>query len=447
VTAVEPAAPVAPTRWAKLTLAGVLVFGALIVVLHVDDYTRVSPTEELQHYDYVVRVVRDHELVRRGDHFVEESLETEACQGLDADFPIPRCGKEHYRASDFQEGGYNTAYIHQPVYYAVTGFLADAMSGIVGSDSLFTTGRLVGVLWMGGALALSWLAMAELGIAWERRIAPLVLLACAPTVMEATATINPDATAMLAGAAVLLAVLRWERGGRWWPAALAATLAVAFKSTNILGLGLGLLYVIVRHLQQGRDTRWGTADRDALRRSLWVVGGMLAGAGAIALVWVAYSSSVALVPTLEIPMAARYHVDSITLSDVLRNLTTGFTPIDGPYIPSELRTVWIAPIATLVDRLFLVGIAVAAYAAPVRSRIRALAIATLGACLLVGPVFVVANFVLQGTYVDIPRRYGLALMPALAVGVTSLLTEKRLQWVATAGSVLVGLATLSALIG
>jgi hypothetical protein len=230
-------------------------------------------------------------------------------------------------------------------------------------------------------------------------------------------------------------------------AALAATLAVAFKSTNILGLGLGLLYVIVRHLQQGRDTRWGTADRDALRRSLWVVGGMLAGAGAIALVWVAYSSSVALVPTLEIPMAARYHVDSITLSDVLRNLTTGFTPIDGPYIPSELRTVWIAPIATLVDRLFLVGIAVAAYAAPVRSRIRALAIATLGACLLVGPVFVVANFVLQGTFVDIPRRYGLALMPALAVGVTSLLTEKRLQWVATAGSVLVGLATLSALIG
>jgi hypothetical protein len=431
-------------------LAGIAVtaFACLIVVLHVSDYTKMSPYDELQHYDYLVRVMHDGDIVRRGDHFGQEALRTEACQGLDVPgYAIPPCGRITYEPTDFQERGINTAYIHPPVYYAISGSIAAGLSWIVGSDSLFTTGRLSGVVWMAGAMILTWLAMAELGITWTKRTVALLFVATAPVVMETTATINPDATALFAGAAVLFAVLRWERGGRWWPAALTAAFAVALKSTNIVALGLGVLYLLIRQVQQGRETRWGTVDRAALRRILLVLASMVAGAGVVALVWVAYSASVARVPTLEIPMAAQFHVDSLSIRQLLSNLDSGITALNTPYVPAEVHTAWIDQISILVDRFFLVGVGIAAFASPVGSRMRALGIAAIVACFAVGPTFVLANFVLQGTYVGIPRRYGLSIVPALAVALTVVLSHRRVLQLAGVVVAGISLATVHVLLG
>lgn len=434
-------------RASLFAAVAVTAFACLIVVLHVADYTRLSPYDELQHYDYLTRVVRDGDIVRRGDLFGQEALHTEACQGLDGALDIPPCGRASYRPQDFQERGFNTAYIHPPVYYAISGSIAAGLSWVVGSDSLFTTGRLSGVVWMAGAMILTWLAMAELGVTWTRRAVALLFVATAPVVMETTATINPDATALFAGAAVLLAVLRWERGGRWWPAALTATLALALKSTNVVALGLGIVYVAIRHVQQGRDTRWGTSDRAALRNSLVMVGSMLAGAAAVALVWVAYSSSAARVPLLDIPMAAQFHVDSLSVRQLFANLDSGITALTTPYVPAEMHTLWIDQVSILVDRFFLIGVGIAAYASPAGSRMRALAVAAIVACCAVGPVFVLANFVLQETYVGIPRRYGLSIVPALAVALTVVLAHRRVLQVAGVASACISLATVSALLG
>ena len=51
-----------PSVWIVTAL---IVFGGLLVGLHVHLYTQVSPIDELQHIDYVEKVIRRH-LVRRG---------------------------------------------------------------------------------------------------------------------------------------------------------------------------------------------------------------------------------------------------------------------------------------------------------------------------------------------------------------------------------------------
>ncbi len=425
--------------------AAVVLFGALIVILHVADYTRVSPSDELQHYDYMVRVVRDQEVVHRGDRFTQEALRAEACQRLDAEFTPPPCRPGRYDPTTFQEGGFNTAYIHGPAYYAVSGTLAAGLSAAVGSDSLFTTGRLTGVLWLGAALVLIWLCMAELGIGWPVRTVVLSLVVTAPLVMEATSTINPDATALLAGAAVLYTVLRVEGGSRWWPAGLVAAAAVALKSTNLIAVGLGVLYLLVRHLQKGRIEAWGLRDRVAVRRSVLAIAVMVVGVTAVGAVWAAYSSASARVPASSIPMVRRFDADSIGLEELLANVPAGLTPLGDPYVPLEVKALWVEPVARLVDRLFLVGLGATALLGAPGSRPRALALATLVALALVGPIFVIVNFVFQGTYVEIPRRYGLSVVPALAVLLPGVLASRRVFQTIGAGTALVSLATVWAL--
>ncbi len=426
--------------------AAVVLFGALIVILHVIDYTRVSPLDELQHYDYMIRVVRDQEVVLRGDQFTQEAVRTEACEGLDAEFQPPPCRPGHYDPPTFQEGGFNTAYIHNPAYYAVSGAIAAGMSGAVGSDSLFTTGRLTGALWLAAGLVLIWLCMAELVVPLAIRLVILALVITAPLVIEASSVITPDATALLAGAAVLHAVLRIDRGARWWPAGLVAIGAVALKSTNVLAVVLGIVYLGMRHLQLGREARWGLRDRTAIRRSVLAIAAMVGGALIVGAAWGVYSSSRARVPTLDIPMARRFHTESIGIDEFLRNVPAGITPLDAPYVPSEMKAPWVEPFALLVDRFFLVGLASAALLGVPGSRQRGLAMATFVTLALMGPIFVIVNFVFQGTYVGIPHRYGLSLVPALVVSAVALLANRRVFQAVAVIAGLVSVATVLALV-
>jgi hypothetical protein len=408
----------------------------LIVALHVRDYTRVSPSDELQHYDYVVRVVRDHEVVRRGDQFTQEAMHTEACDGLDAEYRPPPCRPLPYQPPQFQEGGYNTAFIHGPVYYVVTGALAAVMSGIASTHNLFTTARLAGAFWLGLAVWLLWLAMGELKVDPMRRAVVLVLVITAPAVMESNAVITTDATALLAGAAVLYAVLRFERGASAWPAALAAMLAVALKSTNVMAVGVAVLYLLVRWMQ----------DRGPLQRRAIAVGAMSAGAVVVAGAWAVYSSAAARVPLLTIPMERRFHVASLGVREFGRNLAAGFTPMTPWHIPVEIRAFWMPSVAQLVDHLFLAGLVAAAVFGLARSRERALAVAVLISLLLAGPVFVLVNYVGTSTYVDIPHRYALSVLPAIAAVVPVLLADRRTMQLVGGGAAVVGVLTLTALV-
>ena len=98
-----------------------------------------------------------------------------------------------------------------------------------------------------------------------------------------------------------------------------------------------------------------------------------------------------------------------------------------------------------VDLALMAGAVAGAVLAGVGTRARRLAVAALVLAVLLGPLLVVFNTVVQGIYVVIPPRYGLALVPALAAAAVPALRHRAglVLGAVVAGSA--GLAALAAL--
>jgi hypothetical protein len=423
-----------------LVLSSLVIFTTLLVVLHVREYTAVSPIDELQHIDATVKWSQG-EPVRRGDRVGQSAMREEACRGID-NFNPPPCGSALYHSRDFQEGGYNTAYIHPPVYYALTGTGA-RLIGISGDHSFVTEARLMGIVWLDGAVVLIWLLLAEFCVSYAARCVLILLTLTTQVVLHMSSIVNPDAAALAAGAAILLAVVRWERGAMHWlvPGAMAA-IAVLLKSSFATAAGVCVLYVLIRLVQRRHDARQGPTRTEYLRVLIGISAGLIVASGA----WVIAQNALAHVPATQTPQVKRFKVDSFPFRELRGQLFAGVTPIQLPaYVPTFFDNDAIKEANDVVDVLFLVATIAALVLSQARCRMRAIAGAALTTMLLVGPVFVFFNYVVQGTFVDIPPRYGLPVVPAVLVSSSSLLRWKAVLVLAGVLAALIGLETLVAL--
>jgi hypothetical protein len=415
--------------------------GAGLVTLHVRAYPQLSPIDELQHIDYLDKASHGH-IVARGERVAEPAMREEACRGIDAPVPVPRCDARSLRPTQFQEAGYNTAYIHPPTYYAVSGVLARIGLLAPGLDDLVTAGRLTGGLWLIAGLALLNLALVDLGARRLARASLLVVLACSPAVLHASATINPDAMALLAGSALLLGVLRWE-AGRWpaWVPAATAAAAILVKSTNVAAVGAAILYVVARHVQARRHAQRPPLDAAGVAPAvarvgqtadvLRVVGALIAAVAVASVAWVAVQAQIAEVPSAQIPMVQRFGVDHLAVGDAVGQLGASISPLRLPYIPEVLRSPSVVSAVGVVDTALVAGLLVTIGYAAAGARRRGLAFAALATMAAAGPLFVVINFVFVGTFVDIPPRYGLSAVP-FALAAASVALERRPLLIATA---------------
>jgi hypothetical protein len=426
-----------------IALSLLLLLAALFVVLYVHDYPRFSPIDEPQHLDYLIKASHGH-IVRRGELIGDLTMKEEACHRLDAPFSskVPPChGVPGYLPQDFQESGYNTAYIHPPTYYAISGVVARALLHVPWFNDILTAGRLVGVLWLGAAVLFLWLALAELGVGLAPRVAVTMLMVSAPTVLHAAATVNPDTTALAAGAAIVWATLRWERGKLHWivPAAVAL-LAVGLKATNALGVGLCLIYVFWRWAQQRRS-------KERPRYGLLVVA-VLVGVVVAVAVWSIVQSALALVPNDAIPMVQRFKVKSVNIDEITDAWDAGWSPLRMAYIPGFFSTWPVRSFAKVIDVVFSIGVVASVVVAARWSRDRALAGATALTLLAFGPGLVLANYMLNGNvYAGAPARYALSAVPAgLAVMASVLLRRRPLALVGLGVASLVTVCTFLALL-
>jgi hypothetical protein len=456
--------PVTPDR-SILALVAVILFAALLVTLHVREYTVLSPIDELQHLDYALKV-SDGEFVYRGDLVGTEALREEACRGVDARFSTPPCDARTLRPQDFQEEGFNTAYIHTPGYYIVAGLGGRLIDRVPGVMSPVVGARLMGVLWLAAALVLMWMVFDELGVRVAARLPVLLLVACAPTVLHAAATINPDGSALAIGAAALLVVLRWESGrARPWLLAVVGVAAILTKVNNVMAVGVAVLYLGLRWYQQraiepgtdpsadGSDHQAG-ADHAAAGRGVdgparsgrATAGALAALALSVAVLgtaWMLFSSANARVDADEIPMTQRFLVESVSVDEFVDNLPAGLTPLRDPYLPAIVDTPLTRAGAIVGDRLLLIGVAASLIVSRARSRERALAAAAMLAMIVVGPMFVGLNYLTSSIYVGIPSRYGLAVVPAAAAA-TGLFIERSRTGVIV-GAVMSGVVAISLL--
>jgi len=441
-----------------VVLGALVLLACVLVAGYVDTYRTVGPIDELQHIDYLYRAA-DGEIVASGDKVREPAMREEACRGIDAEKndDLPPCDAAELRPEQFQERGFNTAYIHPPTYYAITGTLARGLEILPGMSNFVTAGRAVGMAWLGLAVVLLWFVFADLGVRTSIRVPLLLLMICTPVTLHASSTITPDATALAAGSATLLAVLRWEaRRASWiWPVVVCA-LAIAIKATNGVAIVVALGYLGVRAVQGRRATPEAASEPQAGADGASVVVGRprtgldiarllaaaLAGVALVAVAWLAVSSSIQDVDPRDIPMTQRFQVDSIGYDEIRAKVNIGFTPLKDGYLPPFMNTDRLQTLTTWSNVLVGAGVIAGIAYAAAGSRLRAIALAAVSASLLTGPALVLWSFFTSGIYVKNPPRYALAALPALLVACAVPLEQRILRWTATVFAAWLTLATL-----
>ena len=196
----------------------------LLVSLHVRAYTTLSPIDELQHIDYMFRSPGIHQVIA-GTKDSEPAMREEACRGIDAVFTLPSCAAKTLVPSQFQDQGYDTAYIHPPTYYDITWAAGKAVKPLTGAKNWVTVWRLLGALWLAAGLLLTYAAGIRFGASRLALTGLLVFLASAPSILQTNSTVSPDAASTFIGGAVLYLTLggRGAEGGAGWPWSASAS--------------------------------------------------------------------------------------------------------------------------------------------------------------------------------------------------------------------------------
>lgn len=414
-------------RWrSPLVLAALIIAAVSLNVLHIARYDTVGPIDELQHLDAAIRAPQG-DFIGSGEKFSQEALRIEACRGIDSPgFVVPHCPKRastHLKPESFQEGGFNTAYIHPPTFYLVDGSIGRVVKATLpGNHDYLTSIRLAGLVWVVAGVVMLWLLLEEAGAGLAARAALIGVTIGSLAVLEATATINVDATAIAIGAGVLWGVLRWQRraGSAVWPIVFAV-LAAATKVTNILAVGVAILFLVAvacGATDGGGEPLSQTSLADRLRshrREITLIVALAVAVLVPSILWMFGQRALQELPPSVIPMNRRFKVTEFPWHAFTTSWKVAFSPLASPNIIPKLDQAWTYVWLGLTD-LLLVAIAVlGTVVAPARSRIRVLGVVTLITAAILGPAVVLFNAVVQGTYVSIPPRYGLALVPAMLV--------------------------------
>lgn len=428
--------------WTTLAIL-VLPFG--LVGLHVKAYRTFSPVDERQHVDYLYRISRG-ELLRMGERIGQEALRDEACRGLDWNlFTPPPCHpKRPYNPDVYPDLAYNSAHVHPPTYYFLTNMVSKTFQAAGIARDFVSSARLSGGLWLGLALLLFWYAAGQLHVSIIGRAIAMVLLATTPVILHASSTVNPDSTALLSGALVLWATLLWEqkRGRTILLLPLSAALAVALKTTNILVVGASALYLLfrwwLRRKRPSSEPRRGGGSYVAAALVVSIAGIVTAT------LWIVVHSL--LIRVAFDPQLQQFQVASLSVDAVLSQLLALVTPLKDVWLPPFLNNTPVRAILELVNLALLAGVFGALlYERPHRPRT---AIALSGGLVILssGMALTLINYYLNsGTFITIPPRYGLSVLPFLFLALASALRRPAVSWtvgllaVVSLGTVIIGM--------
>jgi hypothetical protein len=460
--------------WAPILL---LVFvPVLLVSLHVRAYTKLSPIDELQHIDYMFRSPGIHQ-VFAGTKDSQPAMREEVCRGIEAVFTLPPCTSKKLVPAEFQDQGYDTAYIHPPTYYDVTWALGKVLKPVTGAKSWVTVWRLIGSVWLAAGLLLTYAAGIRLGARRLPLVGLLLLLASAPSIIQTNSTVTPDAASTFVGGAVLYLATRWEAGGRWrWIALIGiGFVGTAIKIQDSIIVMMIVLYFLFRigasppspAIHELGDDEVGAdelgadatpassgttgAVRLVARDTTWpvrllrntrvqAVGIILITTVVIASTWTILQRVTETIDPNKLLVNQQFVVSSITLQQIASTFGVFLAPVPGAYIPASMQNVWTIDMSNVLSWLLIAGVVGAALFRARTQAIASLARATLLLALLGGPIFVVLNFVSMSQYIPMPTRYGFTLLPPMVVCTADAI---RTRW---AGLVVLGAGLLSVVI-
>jgi hypothetical protein len=401
-----------PPRPAVLSALLLAVLSATVVLLNVAVNRGVSPFDEASHADYALRVAQG-QLPAAGDTVDREILREWSCRrnaivagDLSREVLLPPCDDGPLVVTDFPQQGLQYNFPHPPLYYGPTGLGAKALTTLTGG-SFFQAARLTGIGWLTAGLWVLLAALRRLGASWTLGTAVGALVALTPTVMHASSTVNNDAAALLAGSLALLVALRAVQGQPSWLAFGAVAAAVAsLKVIFVVALVPAGVVILLRLLR-------APSERRPLLR---VLAAGVAGAVVPVLLWgqlqAGRGDADYANPLLGISSVPS---DGYPYDATIAQLLQGWPPVAQPVLQYGLGQpvliLWVLLINLLVTAAPLVAFAASRHATGRDVGIGA----ALG--LVAVPVFVQLHTYTTYGYVflNLAPRYGLSILPALAV--------------------------------
>lgn len=284
----------------------------------------VSLIDEAPHLDYVLRMPSD--FPAAGKPLLEETQDVWACRRMERPVPLPACGSE-YSHADFPNGGYGLAGSHPPVYYVVTAAVGGLLRAATPLDTLDAY-RMVGVLWLGGALTVSYLVAVRLGASRATAACLVVVAAATSSAVARASTLGPDMASWFTGGLVVLAAV--SHAGRRRDTLcllLACLLAALTKQTAFMAVGAAMIYLVLRRpIATSRD------DARTLSPTDWLLaGGAFVAFVVPSLAWTALNSAMAILDFSALPQNEQFVVESLPAATVLSQSVNFITPLgDAP---------------------------------------------------------------------------------------------------------------------
>lgn len=407
-------------RW----LAVLAVFGVLSVVLvgrFVPEKQALSRADEYVYIDAVDKATRG-EVVRQGAEIDDYSLGLIACRGVELYGTMgDRCGGPYDRSTFPYRGGITSADIHSPVYYFVTAGGAMAIQALTPVDELLNAARLTGAIWLAlGLTTLVGLAR-TLGAGRVASGAVGLLVLAAPSVRWTNVYVTPDALNLLAGSVIVLAAVNYARGrwSPWWLVA-ASAVAAAVKAQNSIASALAAVFLVVLAATVSQGRSWSR-----FWRHLGVGAAAVGAALAVQVGYLVLRSAWSLAPAPQMDTSAPLGYRAVLaqsyafLVGVIAGPDATFEGFEVAPRPSTFAVLigWLVAAAVIGGALFVLHLT--------DEQMR-FAQATALSVLLAGPLFYLMMYATTGRAFDLPDRYGMVMLPAMAA-VLAVLAGRR--WV------------------
>ncbi len=409
-----------------------LIISALIVptsqtLLH---SLKTSPVDEWVYIDYTDRVFTDGR-AKAGGVASEYTTKIMACHGVmqweEGKRTFGDCSAPEVSALPFK--GHPTAASYTPLYFWVTATLGAVIQFATGVEPLVAW-RLTGAFWLAAAMLFIYLLFKRWRVPDLTILVTGMMIISAPYTWHAHTFVTTDAPNLLVGAAVLYLATRIRRGqiSVGW-LLLVIPVAVALKGTNLVAVGLALVYLMLSWVGDVVLARSGPSARPQWRQlgiGVAVASATLAITVLGQMAWLRFVEMTAVGP-----YRADQGIDIAMSKSELTLAALRFLPSamaynyflgDPPYSQLKTPIKWLC-VAGVLGLFFLVKR---------WGRVAELAYAIALSSILMAPALAIALQITTGTYFTMPSRYGASLIPAFMLATALILRNKVAHWLIAA---------------
>ena len=436
--------PHLPDVLAALLIAAVT---ALICLPGIARFSGVSLYDEMTHVDYAYRIAFEQRVPRAVEPLSDTVLEEWACRPSAWNPDEELCDlAEAGRAEpeEFPADGANYNGFHPPLYYALTGVGARgllALTSPLTDLSLVVAMRVMSMIWLSAGLIAFYGTMRMWLTRRSLSLAITLALGTTPAIASFGMQVNPDATAVLAGAAAVYLAHRIFHGRPSFAA--AAILALLVASTKLLAVVAIFSVVTVARLRA--LIRMRKEDRRTTLAWAAPFGGALLGTGLSHLIS-ELLTRLAGPPTQDNPIIG---LSSAELTGpftrpLVDTLAINADLVSMYWLPAQLDSTLWGMMARVTGLLLIAAVGILLAAHRSNDPRFLLALSTAAGTLSVPIVIQIRQLLVNNDYfAGVAARYAITIIP-LAFACAGLVLVQR-RWGAAAAWIFAGITTVIAL--